>query len=154
MDSQQVEQLLNDIKAFRNVCGEKLAKKLNLDLTERIVNHLASFSAECTDCEHDLQMLKIHIEKLTTEEMPITKEILKEHRRLMEKISAHLRKKHNLADEGTYIAMFSLLGPTLGFILGLTAFDSVSLGLLSGVCLGVLFGAVMEMNARKKGKII
>ncbi len=56
--------ILEEIAAIKREISPKSIKKLNLDLTERIVHRLSSLAGECTECQDFLKILGADIADL------------------------------------------------------------------------------------------
>lgn len=142
-------QILDLIEKFREKIDEKQAKLLELDLLKRIVIRLQSF--DCNECNRYLSIIEEYINYLNDN---IDKQKLKEYKKEIEVIKAHLQKEHGLYLEGTFTAVYMSIGMSIGLVFGLTIFDNLALGLPIGLSIGIAIGAGIDTDLNKKGKVI
>lgn len=150
--------LFKRIAAIRGTVTAKEAGGLGLDLTERIVQRLAGFAAECTDCQACLQALASVLAGLGEEAQ--TKVSLRNYYQAVQESKMHLRKVHKLVPEEQYSGEYMSMGVALGLVFG-TCLSVVSgeywylsLGLPIGIGIGYSIGASLDAKAKKEGRVI
>jgi hypothetical protein len=154
MNNNEFESLINDIKELKNNIDKEVAKKIDLDLLERIIKRLISFSTECEECTKMLDELGNDIDELKNKQGNFEKDDYKQYNKKIQLIIAHLQKNHKLVIEGYYLSIFMSLGLSIGLLFGLAIFDNIGLGMPIGVALGVAAGVNMDADAKKKGLVI
>jgi hypothetical protein len=154
MDKRMVDKLLNELGKLKEGLGEKQVKQLNLNLLERAINRMVSYSKDCKECEKFLTGLNDHIKNLKKKNGQFAKEDIKEHRRQLDLMISHLQKDHKLVTQGYYISTYMLMGSGVGLIFGLISFNNPGIGLPIGLCLGLAIGAALDAAAKKKGQTI
>lgn len=145
-------QILDLIEKFREKIDEKQAKSLEFDLLKRIVIRLQLF--DCNECNRYLAIIEEYINYLNENNDLLDKQKLKEYKKEIEVIKAHLQKEHGLYLEGTFIAVYMSIGMSIGLVFGLTIFDNLALGLPIGLSIGIAIGAGIDADLKKKGKVI
>lgn len=156
LDNQRAEKIIEMVNAIKENVDQKVSKELELDKCVRIIKRLDSFatSSNCKKCEHHLTELEDYFLRLKDTLTILTKDVLKEHRKLINNIISHLEKEHKLISEGYYLGIYMSIGISLGFVFGLVTFDNIALGLPIGMCIGIGIGAGLDADAKKKGRII
>lgn len=151
MEHKEFERTLERTKALNGKMDDKLVKSLELDLLERIIGRLHSF--DCAACTEFLSELNTHIAYFEQHDDP-EKQQVKEYRKTIADIKAHLQKEHNLVLEGFYMSIFMSVGMSIGLTLGLTLFDNLALGLPIGMSIGLAVGVGLDADMKKKGRTI
>jgi predicted nuclease with TOPRIM domain len=151
MENQIVSKLITDLEALNNEIGDKNAKKLHIELLERVTNRLGTFSVDCLVCEKHLFELNDQIEKLKNKHGQFEKVEFTEHQLMENKITSHLKKEHKLIPEGFYMSIYMSIGMSLGVVFGLLIFDNIALGLPLGLSFGLAIGVGLDADAKKKG---
>lgn len=154
MENNLPEKLLKEIEELKTSTDIQIAKKLDLDLFERILKRLGAFSSECEECSQMLNELEEHINQLKARQGQLDKNDFNQNRSKLNSIISHLQKHHKLITEGYYVGIYMSLGMSIGLVLGLTVFDNIALGMPIGMCIGLAIGSGMDADARKKGMTI
>jgi arginyl-tRNA synthetase len=154
VEKSEFEKLLIDFKEFKTSIYGQTAKKLNLELFERIIKRLDSFSPECEECSKTLKELEGYISKLKVKQDRFDKNDFKENNTKINNIISHLEKQHKLVREGTYLGAYMCFGISIGLVFGLNVFHNLALGMPIGMCLGMALGTSLDADAKKKGKTI
>jgi len=147
------QRLLSKITDKKMYISDKQSNNYKLDLLERIINRLASFSEECQECTGFINNLDSYIDSIVAN---ADKQTNKVYHTYINSIISHLQLKHKLVSDNYYLTIFLPLGMVFG-----TAFSSIGsfkgmsgTGIGIGLCLGVAIGTGMDANAKKKGSII
>lgn len=154
MGNNEFEKLLIDFEELKASIDVQTAKKLNLELFERIIKRVNSFSPDCEECSQTLKELEDHINKLKAKQGRFDKNDFKQNSTKTNDIISHLEKQHKLVTEGTYLGVYMSLGMSIGLVFGLTVFHNLALGMPIGMCLGIALGASLDADAKKKGMTI
>ena len=154
MESQRVDKLKTILEEIRKSVDEQVAKKLELDKCERIIERVNSFSSECTECNQQFNDFENRILQLVAKFDQLTENDIKQHKQKIDTISSHLQKQHKLVTSGYYLSIYMSLGISLGMVFGLIIFDNLGLGLPLGMAIGVAIGAGLDADAKKKGMTI
>lgn len=154
MENDLYIELLKELEELKVSVDIQTAKKLSLDLLERIIKRLGEFSPECDECSQSLNELEKYIKQLKDKQGGLDKNDLKQNSIKLNSITSHLQKQHKLVTEGCYLSIFMCLGMSIGLVFGLTIFDNIALGLPIGMGIGVAIGSGMDADAKKKGMVI
>ena len=154
VDNQFFEKLMEELSEFKANIDDKLAKNLDLELLERMVKRLNSFSQECEECNRKLSELERHISDLRSRNGQLSKEDFKQHNIILNNVKEHMQKAHNLVTEGYYMSVYMSLGMGMGLLFGMLLFDNIALGLPVGMSLGMAIGSGMDGEAKKKGRVL
>lgn len=154
MENNLSEKLLKDMEELKTSLGPQTSKKLDLDLFERIIKRLESFSTECEECKRMLSNLEEYINRLKSRKEQLDKKDFRENGINLNTMISHLQSKHKLVREGQYLSIYMSLGLSIGLVFGLTIFNNIALGMPIGVCLGIAIGTSMDADAKKKGMTI
>ncbi|MFA1819702.1 hypothetical protein ACDX78_05805 [Virgibacillus oceani] len=154
MDSQRVDKLKTILNELGKTVDEEIAKKLELEKCDRIIQKLSSFSPDCEACDQHFIDLENHIMQLRDKSDQLTEEDIKQHKQIIDDISAHLQKEHKLVTKGYYLSIYISMGAGIGVVLGLLVFDNIGLGLPIGFGIGVAIGAGLDADAEKKGMVL
>jgi signal recognition particle GTPase len=154
MNNNEFESLTSEINNFKNSLNNEAVKKLDLDLLERIIKRLISFSVECEECKKILGELESYINEIKNKQGNFEKDDYKQYNDKIQLIIAHLQKSHKLITEGYYLSVFMCLGLSIGLLFGLTIFDNIGIGMPIGMALGVAVGASVDADTKKKGLVI
>lgn len=111
--------LLRQIADIRKEISSKRTKQLGLDLTEKIVHRLSSFSHECMECENYMHILEVNIADIMRVVCQQEQNSLEEYFANLKSITTHLQKKHKLVTEGYYTGLYMSIGTALGLPLGM-----------------------------------
>lgn len=154
MENNLDKELLKELEELKTSIDIQTAKKLNLDLLQRIIKRLGEFSPECDECSQSLNVLEEYIKLLKDKKGQFDKNDLKQNSIKLNSITSHFQKQHKLVTEGYYLSIFMCLGMSIGLVFGLTIFDNIALGLPIGIGIGVAIGSGMDADAKKKGMVI
>ncbi len=154
MENNLSEKLLKDIGEFKTNLDSQTLKKLDLDLFERIIKRLESFSSECLECSQMLGSLDEHFNRLKSRKGQLYKMDFRDNGIKLNTIISHLQTKHKLVSEGQNLGIYLPLGLCIGLVFGMTIFDNIALGMPIGMCLGIAIGSSMDADAKKKGMTI
>lgn len=144
--------VLNDIK--NNNSHKNFSRKLNVEMVERIIKRLDSFSSECEECNHYLNELGDYILLHKEELEKLEKNSVKQYRQMIANITSHLQKNHQLVTQGYYLGIYISLSLSVGLIFGMVIFDNLAIGMSIGMLIGVVIGNSLDENAKKKGLMI
>lgn len=154
MDNQFYGKLMEELAEFKANIDDKLAKKLDLELLERMIKRINSFSQECDECNRKLSKLERHINELRRRNGQLSKEDFKQHNIIVNNVKEHMQKAHNLVAEGYYMSVYMSLGMSMGLLFGMLLFDNTVLGLPIGMSLGIAIGSGLDADAKKKGRVL
>jgi uncharacterized membrane protein YccC len=154
MDNELLQQLLKKLAEFKQGLEVKQVKRFQIELLEHAINRLGSYSQDCKECEKHLEELNKHLEKLTNQNGQFEKSDWKEHRQLLNAVTAHLQKEHKLVTPGYYMTLYMAIGMSLGPAFALLISWDLAMGLSLGILFGVVTGMMMDENAKKKGLVI
>lgn len=149
---------MGNTKWYKDVCSriDRILPRLNpgfirkykVNSIKGMVIRLEEFSSEkCENCENKKQ----DIDQLLTiiEDISKGKSVdLKEYKELFKKVLTHLKKEHGLVEEREYINQWLVLGMLFGVVFTFWNIYAVSFGLI----LGIGIGAMLDADAKKKGK--
>ncbi|MGJ7922705.1 hypothetical protein [Neobacillus sp. LXY-4] len=125
-------------------------RKLKLDLLKKVILRVEEFSVQsCTQCEEN----KENLNKLITIVVNIANgkpQNIKEYNTILMGIIKHLKKAHGLVERGQYMNQWIVLGLIFGVAFIYFSIYAVSFGLM----LGIGIGAMLDEDAKKKGKLI
>lgn len=145
---------MNDLKKLQENVSEKMSKKLDLDLWERIIKRFAEFASECDECKRLELQYQDEIKDLLAKQDNILKADINKFHSLKSEVVTHLEKQHNLVPPDHYLGVYMSLGLSLGLLFGLVVFDNVGIGLPLGLAVGVAIGSGKDKDAKKQGLVI
>lgn len=152
MGNRSFEQILEKVDRLNDEMDLKQTKGLELDLLKRITIRLQSF--ECTECASYLSEMDGYVNYLDENKNSLEKQKLKDYRKIIEEIKAHLQKEHRLVPEGYYQSIYMSIGMSIGLMFGLTVFDNLAMGLPIGMVMGLAIGVGIDADYKKKGKTL
>lgn len=152
MKNESYDQIIEDVDRLKINLNNKQVKTLELDMLKRIAIRLKSF--DCRECEDSMSTLGEYVRYLDENRNSLDKRELKEYRKRIEGIKAHLQKEHGLVPEGYYMSIYMSLGMSIGLVFGMLVFDNLALGLPIGMSVGLAIGAGIDADYKKKGKTI
>lgn len=153
MDYKQSRTILKKIDEVTATHKAQEIKDLQLEKAKRITQHLDSLASTCSECREYLDELKDRSVQLALADSLSSKTILS-YREFVQKISAHLREKHGMVQEGTGMSIGIAIGLAAGVALGLSVFKNLAVGIAIGMAIGVSIGAAKDAKAKKEGKLI
>jgi len=152
MDNRNYDQIIEKIDRLNDEMDVKQTKGLELDLLKRITIRLLSF--DCTECANYLSEMSDYVNYLDENKNSFDKQKLKDYRKIIEEIKAHLQKEHGLVTEGYYQSIYMSIGMSIGLMFGLAVFDNLAMGLPIGMVMGLAIGAGIDADYKKKGKTL
>lgn len=155
MDQNLSEIIIKNLSDLKNALEPKVAAKLNIGQSERMIKKLAELAEACEDCRTNLVNWDVQITQLKTGmgHGKLAETEVKAYRKLVKDTLAHLEKKHKIVTENYYLTLYMSLGISLGLPFGML-FDNIALGIPIGIGIGLAIGAGMDEDARKKGLVI
>lgn len=147
---ERLSSVVEGCKLLREKVDEKKAGELRLDLLEKVVQRLNSFS-QCQECQEYLCSLDETLDSLSN---GLEKQVVEGYQRLINEIVSHLQDEHKLIEEGHHMSLYMSLGMSVGLVFGLVVFDNLALGLSFGISIGAGIGLSIDAAAKKKGDII
>jgi hypothetical protein len=148
--------ILSEIKKLKVSTDEKILKKYNIGLTERIVIRLKSFS-DCEECSKYVDDIADSFKEFNgTFIIPVDKN----YKKVINSTIKHFQKVHKLTPKGYYVSLGTALGVSIGLPFGVVfsrmlennAF--IGVGLPIGIGVGVAIGTNLDNKAKKEGLII
>lgn len=139
------ENLMSEIANLKSRLAPKEAKRLQINMLERVALRLVSFSEECSQCNQCCDDLLNQISNIDTD--------YKQYNITLKSCISHLEKKHKLVTEGMYTGMYMCFGIALGMPFGISM-GNIALGIPIGLAIGVAIGAGLDADAKKKGLVI
>jgi hypothetical protein len=131
----------------------------------RLTRRVTTFSPECDICRG----LQVQITQLGTnlpDQLPMTRQSLKEYLHLMKSITRHLKRSHGLVEERFYVKRYIFIGFTFGISIVLLGLILLSFGitllalnitvtaLITRVMFGYTVGYFLDRNAKKQGRVL
>jgi hypothetical protein len=150
--------IVKEIDGHKDKFSKRDYKKYKLDLLLRVAKRVASFSADCVECQNFQGKITKLAEDLGNL-VQASKEERKSYFKIINSILKHLHKHHKLITEGENFAIWIGIGIVLGSGIG-SAFgaglDNIGMGagIGTGIAIGVAIGIYLDAKARKKGKVI
>ncbi|WP_229683204.1 hypothetical protein [Virgibacillus oceani] len=154
MESQRVDKLKTILEEIGNTADKQVVTKLEIEMCNRFIQRLSSFSSDCEVCYQHFITLENHIIQLKDKLDQLAENDFNYQKQTLATISSHLQKKHNLVSSGYYLSIYMSLGTSLGVVFGLLIFDNIGMGLPLGMGIGVAIGAGLDADAKKKGKTL
>lgn len=155
MEEQRRTALITVLNAFKNNNSHKnISRKLNVEMVERMIKRLDSFSSDCEECNNYLNELGDYLLLHKEELEKLEKISVKQYRQMITNITFHLQKKHKLVTQGYYLGIYIGLFLSVGLIFGMVVFDNLAIGMSIGMLIGVVIGQSLDENAKKKGLMI
>ena len=150
------EILEQDIARLKGKLNIKQAGSVKLNLLERIVKRLNSFSDTCDACRESTRNLKVFTDKMDTSWESFNKTDFKPYHIALKYCISHLEKNHKLVTEGYYASLYMAIFMPIGIAMGI-AFNAswgIAIGVAVGMCIGLAVGSGMDADAKKKGQVI
>lgn len=154
------EYLLKEIADIRSKITPEITKRLKLDLTEKIVHRLSSFSNGCIECQNYMHSLEVNLKDIKEVVFQKEQNLLKGYFTNLKSITMHLQKKHKFVTEGYYTNIYMSMGVALGLPFG-TSFSLLldnlaftGIGLPIGLIIGLSIGAALDKKAKKDRRVI
>ncbi len=145
-----------DVARLKDKLNIKQAGSIRLNLLERIVKRLNSFSGTCDACRESTGNLKAFTDKMNTSWESFNKTDFKNYHITLKYCISHMEKNHKLVTEGYYASLYMAIFMPIGIAIGI-AFNAswgIAVGITAGMCIGLAVGSGMDADAKKKGLII
>lgn len=144
--------VVKEIDKHKDKFSKRDYKKYKLDLLLRVTKRVASFSADCGECQNFQGEIKKLAEGLGNS-VQSSKEKRKSHNKVINSIVKHLQKHHELITEGENVAIWISIGAGIGVAIGAGS-DNIGVGIAIGVGIGIAIGSYLDAKAKKEGKVI
>ena len=154
MEIRRVDELITILNELGNTVDDEIAKKLELEKCNRIIQRLGSFSPDCEACDQHFIDLENHLMQLRDESDQLTDEDVKQHQQKINNMCDHLQKEHKLVTKNYYLSIYLSMGAGIGVVFGLLLFDNIGMGLPIGFGIGIAIGAGLDADAEKKGLVL
>lgn len=122
------------------------------DLLKRLINMVPTF----VKSESELKAFQNRIEGIL-EDMPENSSFklreIQPYRNRINALKMYLKGKYQLVTKGYYVSVFLPIGIALGMPFGLLL-DNIALGQTFGLPIGLIIGALLDVKAKKEGRII
>lgn len=152
MSTEWKDMKLSRIEAAKVGLSPKQQKNLRLELLERIVIRIDTYSETCESCA-TVQRDAVDMLASSLTSSNFNK---KEYDRLINGLIKHLKDVHKLQDEGENASTYMALGMMFGMVFGMTVFKTLgmTMGLSIGMALGVAVGSGIDKKNKENGKCI
>ncbi len=151
-DNDWYNDIVKEIDKHKGRFSKRDYKKYKLDLLLRVAKRVASFSADCSECQN----FQIEIKKLAESLgnlIQLSKEERKSYFRTIDNVIKHLQKHHELIVEEQNLEIWIAIGVTIGIALG-SSLGNIGAGIAIGAAIGIAIGADLDAKAKKDGKVI
>ena len=148
--------IVKEIGRHKDKFTKRDYKKYKLDLLLRMAKRVASFSADCVECQNfqgEITKLAEDLGNL----VQASKEERKSYFKMINSILKHLRECHKLIDEGENVGIWIAIGIPIGAGIGVAigaGSDNIGVGIAIGVGIGIAIGSYLDAKAKKEGKVI
>ena len=148
--------IVKEIDKHKDKFSKRDYKKYKLDLLLRVAKRVASFSADCVECQNfqgEITKLAEDLGNL----VQASKEERKSYFKMINSILKHLRECHKLIDEGENVGIWIAIGIPIGAGIGVAigaGSDNIGVGIAIGVGIGIAIGSYLDAKAKKEGKVI
>ena len=152
--------IVKEIGRHKNKFSKRDYKKYKLDLLLRMAKRVASFSADCVECQNfqgEITKLAEDVGNL----VQASKEERKSYFKMINRILKHLQERHKLITKGENFAIWIGIGIAIGGGMGITfgvGSDNIGMGMPigagMGMAIGSAIGSYMDAKAKKEGKVI
>ena len=147
-----LDDIVDDIGRYKERFSKKDSKKYKLDFLLRIAKRVDSFYAVCGEC----QLFQGEITKIVKDldgSVQSSEYAHKSYDNTIKRVVGHLKKKHKLVTQGTYMGIGTTISMAIGTVFGL-ALGNIGTGIAVGTGLGTGIGSALEAKAKKDGKTI
>jgi len=148
--------IVKEIGRHKDKFSKRDYKKYKLDLLLRMAKRVASFSADCVECQN----FQGEITKLAEDLGNLVQASKEERKSYFKRISSilkHLQERHKLITEGenvgTWIGIGIAIGSGIGVAIGAGS-DNIGVGIAIGVGIGIAIGSYLDAKAKKEGKVL
>lgn len=151
--------IVKEIDGHKDKFSTRDYKKYKLDLLLRVAKRVASFSADCVECQNfqgEITKLAEDLGNL----VQASKEERKSYFKMINSILKHFHKRHKLITEGENFAILIGIGIIFGSGAGSTfgiGLDNIGMGagIGAGIAIGVaIIGIYLDAKAKKEGRVI
>ena len=148
--------IVKEIGRHKDKFSKRDYKKYKLDLLLRMAKRVASFSADCVECQNfqgEITKLAEDLGNL----VQASKEERKSYFKMINSILKHLQERHKLITEGENVGIWIGIGIAIGLGMGIAfgvGSDNIGVGIAIGVGIGIAIGSCMDAKAKKEGKVI
>lgn len=153
MSDEQLIRIQKLVQKLKSTHTEEEMKDLKAEETERLSSHLNKHSDLCNACQTHLDILESNLLTWVTHE-DLSKQQQEEHKKQLEESRLHLKKKHQMVDENTGLALGISVGLSIGTALGLLLFKNIAIGIGAGMAIGVAIGAGIDEEYKKEERIL
>jgi len=152
--------IVKEIGRHKDKFSKRDYKKYKLDLLLRMAKIVASFSADCFECQNFQGKITKLAEDLGNL-VQASKEERKSYFKMINSILKHLQERHKLITEGEnlgiWIGIGVAIGGGMGIVFGIGS-DNIGMGIPIGAGIGIAIGSAigsyMDAKAKKEGKVI
>ncbi|WP_211170989.1 hypothetical protein [Bacillus sp. DNRA2] len=148
--SKWFNQINGKLEQFLEKMNNDAVRKFKVDKLQKIAGRIDEFAQQnCEQCKENQQkadQLTSSLEAIMRGK-PID---VKQYQALYKELLTHLKKGHGLVEAGQYMNQWLALGLIFGAAFSYFNLYAISLGLL----LGIGIGAMLDSDAKKKGKQI
>lgn len=152
--------IVKEIGRHKDKFSKRDHKKYKLDLLLRMAKRVASFSADCVECQNFQGGIRKLAEDLGNL-VQASKEERKSYFKMINSILKHLQERHKLIDEGENVGNWIGIGIAIGGGMGIVfsvGSDNlgmgISIGAGIGIAIGIAIGSYVNAKAKKEGKVI
>ena len=129
--------IVREIDRHKDKFSNRDHKKYKLDLLLRMAKRVASFSADCVECQNfqgEITKLAEDLGNL----VQASKEKRKSYFKMINSILKHLQERHKLITEGENLGIWIAIGSGMGIAFGS---DNIGMGIPIGVGIGIAIGS-------------
>ncbi|MGB3458520.1 MAG: hypothetical protein WBB08_04350 [Halobacteriota archaeon] len=152
--------IVKEIGRHKDKFSKRDYKKYKLDLLLRMAKRVASFSADCVECQNFQGEIKKLAEDLGNL-VQASKEERKSYFKMINSILKHLQERHKLITEGENFGIWTGIGIAIGGGMGIVfgvGSDNIGIGIPIGAGIGIAIGSAigsyMDAKAKKEGMVI
>jgi hypothetical protein len=148
-DSKWYKATSNKVEQILQSKNNDLIRKFKVDLLKKMVDRVEEFSHQgCEKCETQQQQ-NINTLIAMIEDLTKGKQVtFKAYHTVYKETLTHLKKEHGLVEPGQYMNQYLVLGLLFGGAFTYFSIYAVSFGLT----IGIIIGALLDSDAKKKGK--
>ena len=142
--------IVNRFSIQQDEVSEKDYEKFKFDMFLRLAKRVSMYPdcGECQQFKGEIGTYSQNIQNVVQAADPAVNEYYK----TLAKISRHLRKRHKLIRPGENLLFWSIIGIALGIISFVLWQQWVMLA--GDVVLGVAIGSLLDITAKRKGKVL
>jgi hypothetical protein len=151
--SKWYDDIAKQVNQLKNTLSEKDYKRYRLNLLIGLAQRVDELSPTCKHCYFFKQAISTLEQNVSNLILLADKDGMKAHLLTITIIISHLKKQHKLVEEGHYTNLLYPLGATIGVVLGIFM-PHIGIGILIGAVIGIGVGVVLDIKAKKEGRII